>query len=143
MVLLFMGELLMANLPTDGSSEGTWGDELNTFLEIAHNGDGTLKTISHTALSNIGSKTHAQLDTLLSATPGTAEASKALILDSSIDISTIRNLAATGEISAGTHFDVAGTNGQTITRSWFDGSGMGSTHTQVFIGGIMTSWTVK
>jgi hypothetical protein len=34
----------MASLPTVGESSGTWGDELNEFLLVAHNEDGTLKT---------------------------------------------------------------------------------------------------
>lgn len=35
----------MANLPTVGGSVGTWGTELNTFLQVAHKDDGTLKDI--------------------------------------------------------------------------------------------------
>ena len=33
----------MATLPTPGGDEGTWGDELNTYLLIAHNSDGSTK----------------------------------------------------------------------------------------------------
>ncbi len=33
----------MARLPVPGSDDGTWGDILNTFLEVEHNTDGTLK----------------------------------------------------------------------------------------------------
>ena len=36
----------MANLPTVGGSSGTWGTELNAWLLVAHNDDGTLKDIS-------------------------------------------------------------------------------------------------
>lgn len=32
----------MARLPTPGSDDGTWGDVLNDFLEVAHNPDGSL-----------------------------------------------------------------------------------------------------
>ncbi len=32
----------MARLPTPGGDDGDWGDILNTFLEVAHNADGTL-----------------------------------------------------------------------------------------------------
>jgi hypothetical protein len=34
----------MARLPTPGKDNGTWGAILNGFLEISHNGDGTLRT---------------------------------------------------------------------------------------------------
>lgn len=33
----------MATLPTPGADIGSWGDELNTFLLVAHNTDGTQK----------------------------------------------------------------------------------------------------
>lgn len=36
----------MANLPTPGKDAGTWGNILNEFLEVSHNGDGTLKSSS-------------------------------------------------------------------------------------------------
>lgn len=32
----------MATLPTPGGDEGTWGDELNEFLRVAHEEDGTI-----------------------------------------------------------------------------------------------------
>lgn len=31
----------MATLPTVGGDEGTWGTELNTYIRIGHNADGT------------------------------------------------------------------------------------------------------
>ena len=31
----------MARLPTSGSDTGTWGDVLNTFLQVGHAADGT------------------------------------------------------------------------------------------------------
>ncbi len=34
----------MARLPTPGSDKGSWGDVLNTFLQVSHNSDGTLKS---------------------------------------------------------------------------------------------------
>jgi hypothetical protein len=34
---------MTARLPSPGSDDGTWGDILNTFLEVSHNSDGTLK----------------------------------------------------------------------------------------------------
>ena len=33
----------MARLPIPGSDDGTWGNVLNTFLEVEHNSDGSLK----------------------------------------------------------------------------------------------------
>ena len=36
----------MARLPIPGSDDGTWGDILNSFLEVEHNSDGTQKTLS-------------------------------------------------------------------------------------------------
>lgn len=36
----------MPALPTVGGSSGTWGAELNTWLQTAHNADGTLKDIA-------------------------------------------------------------------------------------------------
>jgi len=33
----------MVRLPTPGSDNGQWGDLLNTFLQVEHNADGTLK----------------------------------------------------------------------------------------------------
>jgi len=35
----------MARLPIPGGDSGKWGDILNNFLHIAHNSDGTLKTV--------------------------------------------------------------------------------------------------
>jgi hypothetical protein len=35
----------MTRLPVPGSDDGTWGDLLNTFLEVEHNSDGTHKAI--------------------------------------------------------------------------------------------------
>lgn len=41
-------------LPVPGGDSGDWGDILNGFLGVSHNGDGTLQT---TALTNAGSIT--------------------------------------------------------------------------------------
>lgn len=41
----------MAQLPTPGGDNGTWGNILNDFLEVSHNSDGTLST---TALQQAG-----------------------------------------------------------------------------------------
>lgn len=34
----------MSRLPVPGSDDNTWGEILNDFLEVSHNGDGTVKT---------------------------------------------------------------------------------------------------
>lgn len=47
----------MARLPISGSDSGTWGNILNDFLSVEHNGDGTLKTTG--SLSTKASTTHA------------------------------------------------------------------------------------
>ena len=44
----------MARLPVPGSDTGTWGDILNSFLEVSLNGDGSLQTLS---LQNAGGVT--------------------------------------------------------------------------------------
>ncbi|HEY8998690.1 MAG TPA: hypothetical protein VIM53_00005, partial [Candidatus Saccharimonadales bacterium] len=41
----------MVRLPTPGSDGGTWGDLLNTFLEVSHSSDGTLQS---SAVQNAG-----------------------------------------------------------------------------------------
>ncbi|HSW91075.1 MAG TPA: hypothetical protein VLG09_00330, partial [Candidatus Saccharimonadales bacterium] len=41
----------MARLPVLGSDDGTWGQVLNDFLSVSHDGDGTLK---NSAVTNAG-----------------------------------------------------------------------------------------
>ena len=41
----------MAQLPTPGGDDGTWGDILNAFLLVSHNGDGSLQS---NAISDAG-----------------------------------------------------------------------------------------
>lgn len=43
----------MARLPTSGSDAGTWGDMLNQFLLVSHNGDGTLQSSAITSYGPI------------------------------------------------------------------------------------------
>ena len=45
---------MTARLPNPGGDDNTWGDILNTFLDISHNGDGTLQT---TAVEQAGAIT--------------------------------------------------------------------------------------
>jgi parallel beta-helix repeat protein len=37
----------LPSLPTPGGDAGTWGDELNEFLEVAHEADGRLKSVPY------------------------------------------------------------------------------------------------
>jgi len=46
----------MARLPQPGGDDGTWGQVLNDFLDVAHNTDGTVKPSSFTDNSIPGSK---------------------------------------------------------------------------------------
>jgi hypothetical protein len=40
---------MTARLPISGSDDGTWGNILNTFLEVSHNSDGSLQPSAVTA----------------------------------------------------------------------------------------------
>lgn len=42
----------MAAKPTPGGSSGTWGTDLNAFLDVAHNTDGTLNAAAVTSASS-------------------------------------------------------------------------------------------
>jgi hypothetical protein len=48
---------MTARLPVPGSDDGTWGDILNSFLQVSHNSDGTLQP---SAVQQAGAR---QLDT--------------------------------------------------------------------------------
>lgn len=43
----------MARLPEPGKDAGNWGDILNSYLEVAHQTDGSLKTISQSNVANL------------------------------------------------------------------------------------------
>ena len=45
----------MARLPQPGGDDGTWGNILNEFLNVAHNTDGTLKDSAVGATGPAGS----------------------------------------------------------------------------------------
>jgi hypothetical protein len=47
----------MANKPTPGSSFGTWGAELNAYLDTEHDSDGTHGAITPTSISTAGALT--------------------------------------------------------------------------------------
>lgn len=42
----------MARLPIPGSDDGNWGDILNQYLLVAHDSDGTLKSVAKGDLSS-------------------------------------------------------------------------------------------
>ncbi len=53
---------MTARLPIPGSDNGTWGDILNSFLQVSHNSDGTIATAALTAaggVTTVNSKTPA------------------------------------------------------------------------------------
>lgn len=45
----------MARLPEPGKDAGNWGNILNTYLDVAHQADGSLKTISQSGVANLTS----------------------------------------------------------------------------------------
>jgi len=74
----------MARLPIPGSDDGTWGDILNSFLEVEHHSDGTQKTLpitkggtgatdSTTALANLGGVDSAATTTIAQAKADAAQ----------------------------------------------------------------------
>lgn len=44
----------MSRLPTPGADDGTWGNVLNDFLSVAHNADGSLKSLPYISNSEKG-----------------------------------------------------------------------------------------
>lgn len=76
----------MARLPIPGADEGTWGNLLNEFLEVEHNGDGTLKSAG---------SLNAKADKTTSVSAGTG-------LTGGGDLSTSRTISANFGTSAGT-----------------------------------------
>ncbi|MBT6045660.1 MAG: hypothetical protein HOG49_02455, partial [Candidatus Scalindua sp.] len=87
----------------------------NTDVSVtnASHGQATVVTIPDSGLAtaylaqSTNALTVAEVDVLDAVTPGTASASKALIVDSNIDIGTIRNLTATGNLQGATASIVA------------------------------------
>jgi len=44
----------MASQPTPGGSSGTWGTELNAYLDVEHNSDGTHAALTGTSATIAG-----------------------------------------------------------------------------------------
>ncbi|MDB5688107.1 MAG: hypothetical protein JWR77_2696, partial [Rhizorhabdus sp.] len=44
---------MAARLPQPGSDDGTWGNILNEFLSVAHNGDGSLKNLTQSQIDGL------------------------------------------------------------------------------------------
>ena len=82
---------MAARLPTPGGDNGTWGDVLNTFLEVAHNSDGTLQT---TALRASGAITSVN---------GKAAAANGSVALSANDIGALSSSQAAGGDLSGTY----------------------------------------
>lgn len=58
----------MARMPTTGGDNGTWGTELNTFLDVAHQADGTLDPAEATLAGKVGASTVTTKGDILAAT---------------------------------------------------------------------------
>ncbi|HYG84060.1 MAG TPA: glycosyl hydrolase family 28-related protein [Verrucomicrobiae bacterium] len=67
----------MARLPSPGGDSGTWGNILNDFLSVAHNNDGTLKTIGDTEVGTLSQTKITNLVSDLAATEKTANKGQA------------------------------------------------------------------
>jgi len=96
--------LLFASGPTV-PTDATTGYQPGCLFQHTDGGAGTVLYVNEGTNASclfaaIAALTAAQ-ELLLSATPGTAAASKALIVDANIDIDTIRNLGATGTLTIG------------------------------------------
>lgn len=59
----------MARLPTPGGDDGTWGQVLNSFLDVEHNSDGSLKIRNDGTLTGIGNAVKIQGKAVSSSAP--------------------------------------------------------------------------
>lgn len=87
----------MARLPVPGDDKGTWGDILNTYLQVAHEDDGSLKSIDPAlvGLENVDNTSDA--DKPISDSTQAALDEKADITDLSVTIEeNVSTIAATG-----------------------------------------------
>jgi len=53
----------MARLPQPGGDNGNWGQILNDYLTQSHNGDGTLKPIAQSVITNLQADLAAKANT--------------------------------------------------------------------------------
>ncbi|SRR5712692_328827 len=60
----------MPSLPTAGGSANTWGGQLNTFLQVAHNADGTLSPVPALVGTADGAQALSTGNTIKTATDG-------------------------------------------------------------------------
>ena len=67
----------MARLPINGADDGTWGTVLNTYLEVAHNADGTPKPIGDSGVTSLSQSKISNLVSDLAATEKTANKGQA------------------------------------------------------------------
>lgn len=78
----------MANLPTVGGDDGTWGTVLNTYLQVGHNADGTHFDASATVKGVVELATAAEVnggsDTTRAVTPATLYTTQTLTDGASI-----------------------------------------------------------
>ena len=83
---------MTARLPNPGGDDNTWGDILNTFLDISHNGDGTLQTTAVEqagAITSVNGKTTTNGSVVLAASDVNAPTS--LAGDSDVSLSSPSN----------------------------------------------------
>lgn len=80
----------MARLPVPGSDTGTWGTVLNEFLGVAHNGDGTLKSITSATVSDFSEAAIDAVGGAMTAGPGVS-----LTVDDNANTITVGNIRTT------------------------------------------------
>src|SRR5665213_2089484 len=86
---------MTARLPVPGSDDGQWGDVLNTFLDVEHNSDGTLKIRTDGTLSGIGDATQLQGVTVSASSPNDGQA---LVYDNSSTSWAPATITASGSV---------------------------------------------
>ncbi len=80
----------MARLPVPGSDTGTWGTVLNDFLGVAHNSDGTLKSITSATVSDFSEAAIDAVGGAVTAGPGVS-----VTVDDNANTITVGNIRTT------------------------------------------------